>query len=164
MRFRVLLLVFLFYFENLLKADRDIHPTPCNFTTMAEYLMDIGLTDACLVRIFKIQTTGDGLNLWLRCFTYVNSLKISTLEKVTAILYLCAIGTVQIENGHTNLAPFIRERIKIFEERKFYNLISDAQRELLAILKRIINMDIPSENTFKETFITHRTRSDSFPF
>lgn len=164
MRFRILLCAFFFSSANLLKAERDLRPPICDFTTMAEYLIDIGFTDEYLVRIFKIQTTGDGFNLWLNCFEFVNSLKVSTLEKLIAILYLCAIGTVQIEGKRINLAPVIRERIKIFEKQKFYNLISSAQRELLATLQNIINTDIPSSNTFKETFLTHRPRSDSFPF
>lgn len=164
MKLRILGCIAAFSFVNFLEANPNLYPEACDLEEITQHLLEIGFSDECLEQIGEIQTSVDGLDTWLECFRVVNSLKISTLEKLIAILYLCTIATVQIDPMHINLVPAIRERIKIFEERKFYNLLSEPQQELFTSLRDAVGTDTRSTNVFEECFLVHRSRSDSCPF
>ncbi len=163
-KLRLLGCITAFSFVNFLEANPNLYPEVCDLEEMTLYLSEIGFSSGQLEQIVEIQTTVDGFATWLECFKIVNHLKISTLEKLIAILYLCTIATAQIDPMGISLAPAIRERIKIFEERRFYNLLSRPQQKIFTLLKEVVGTDPRPTNMFKEYFLAHRSRSDSCHF
>jgi hypothetical protein len=163
-RLRLLGCIAAFSFVNFLEAKPNLYPEVCDLEEITLYLSEIGFSNRQLEQIGEIQTRVDGFATWLACFKIVNHLKISTLEKLIAILYLCTIATAQIDPMGISLAPAIRERIKIFEKRKFYNLLSEPQQELFTSLRDAVGTDTRPTNAFEECFLVHRSRSDSCHF
>ena len=174
----------LFLGGSLVKAELKLHPERCDAYTVFDYLEDFGFSRACLDKICAIGQFGDAFAVWRGCFSEVSRSDASTLGKLIAILYLCEIGAMQIEALKSqqlistserrligDLSQTIRERIKVFDQERFYNLLTtDALRNLLQMIRQLLDYKVDASDTYADIdtytgyFSAHRSRSDSVSF